>query len=71
MARVDLTRFRGHLILSEQKVFMMSKIHSKYPPDFRQQMVDLVRSGRTPESLAWEFEPSAQADRDLGRRKTG
>ena len=42
-------------------------------------MVDLVRSGRTPEELAREFEPTAQviwnwvrqADRDGGRREDG
>jgi transposase len=42
-------------------------------------MVDLVRSGRSPESLAKEFEPSAQsirtwvkqADLDEGRRSDG
>lgn len=50
-----------------------------YPPAFRQQMVELVRSGRNPEELAREFEPSAQAirnwvaqaDRDDGRRVDG
>lgn len=56
------------------------KWHRKpYPPEFRQQMVELVRSGRTPEELAREFEPSAQAirnwaaqaDRDAGLRKDG
>ena len=57
----------------------MAKRHSPYPPEFRQQMVELVRSGRTPESLAREFEPSGQAirnwvtqaDRDEGRRADG
>ncbi len=42
-------------------------------------MVELVRSGRSPEELAREFEPSAQAirnwvaqtDRDEGRRADG
>jgi transposase len=42
-------------------------------------MVELVRAGRTPEELAKEFEPSAQAirnwvsqaDRDDGRRADG
>ena len=42
-------------------------------------MVELVRAGRTPESLAREFEPTAesipnwvrQADRDEGRRDDG
>ena len=50
-----------------------------YPPEFRQQMVDLVRAGRTPEELEREFEPTAQtirnwvvqADRDEGRRADG
>lgn len=50
-----------------------------YPPEFRQQLVQLVRSGRTPEELAREFEPSAQtirnwvaqAARDAGQRTDG
>jgi transposase len=50
-----------------------------YPPEFREQMVALVRSGRTPESLSREFEPTAQtihnwvkqADLDAGRRTDG
>ena len=50
-----------------------------YPPELRQQLIDLVRSGRTPEDLAREFEPSAQAirnwvaqaGRDAGRRSDG
>jgi transposase len=50
-----------------------------YPLEFRERMIELVRSGRTPESLGNEFEPSAQtirnwlaqADRDAGRRTDG
>jgi transposase len=50
-----------------------------YPSEFRRQMVELVRAGRTPEELAEEFEPTAQsirnwvvqADRDDGRRADG
>ncbi len=50
-----------------------------YPGEFRKRMVDLVRAGRSPEQLAKEFEPSAnairkwakQADRDEGRRGDG
>ncbi len=57
----------------------MSKTRPPYAPEFRQQMVELVRAGRTPEELAREFEPSAQAirnwvvqtDRDEGRRADG
>lgn len=52
---------------------------TRYTADFRQQMVELVRAGRSPAELAKEFEPSAQsitawvrqADRDSGRRKDG
>jgi transposase len=51
-------------------------VPNNYPPEFRRQMVELVRSGRSPEELAKEFEPSAQsirtwvrqADVDQGRR---
>jgi transposase len=50
-----------------------------YPPEFRHQMVELVRAGRGPEELAKQFEPSAptirswvrQADLDEGRREDG
>ena len=54
----------------------MSKTRPPYAAEFRQQIVELVRAGRSPEELAREFEPSAQAirnwvaqaDRDEGRR---
>ncbi len=57
----------------------MPKSHSPYPPEFRRQMVELVRAGRTPEELGKEFEPSGeairnwvrQADRDEGLREDG
>lgn len=50
-----------------------------YPPEFRQQLIELVRAGRTPEELSREFEPSgqtirnwvAQADRDRHLRSDG
>ena len=38
----------------------MPKTRPPYAAEFRQQMVDLVRSGRAPEDLAREFEPSSQ-----------
>ena len=57
----------------------MPRTHPPYPLEFRERIVDLVRSGRSPESLAREFEPSAQCirnwvrqgDRDAGRRTDG
>ncbi len=44
----------------------MSRTRPPYPADFRQQMVNLVRSGRSPEELARAFEPSAQTIRNWG-----
>lgn len=54
----------------------MPKSRPPYPPEFRRQLVELVRSGRTPEELSREFEPTAQsitnwvrqAERDAGKR---
>ena len=54
----------------------MPRTHPAYPAEFRRQMVELVRTGRSPGELAEEFEPSAnairnwvkQADLDEGRR---
>ncbi len=57
----------------------MGRTRPAYPPEFRRQMVELVRTGRTPEELGQEFEPSAQTirnwvkqiDLDAGRRTDG
>ena len=38
----------------------MPRTRAPYPPEFRQQMVELVRAGRSPEELSREFEPTAQ-----------
>src|SRR5213593_3824859 len=57
----------------------MPKSHHPYTPEYRRRLVELVRSGRSPESLAKQFEPTAQAirnwvkqaDLDEGRRTDG
>jgi len=57
----------------------MPRNRPPYSPEFRQQLVDLVRAGRTPEELSREFEPTAQsiwnwvrqAERDQGVRTDG
>jgi len=57
----------------------MAQTRKTYPPEFKRRMVELVRSGRSPEELAKEFEPSAntirkwatQADIDEGLRAEG
>ena len=38
-----------------------------YAPEFRRQIVELVRAGRDPSDLAREFEPSSQAIRNWVR----
>ena len=55
----------------------MPKGRPPHSPEFRRQMVELVRAGRSPEDLAREFKPTAQstgiwvarADKQKGRRE--
>jgi len=62
-----------------QEVYSNSKTGAPYAPEFRRQMVALVRAGRSPEDLSREFEPTAQwigawvaaADQQEGRREEG
>ena len=57
----------------------MPKFRPPYPAEFRQQLIELVRAGHTPEELEKQFEPRAQtirnwisqADRDAGNRHDG
>ena len=57
----------------------MPNSHPPYAAEFRRRILDLVRSGRNPESLSKEFRLSAQtvrnwmrqADLDSGRRCDG
>ncbi|MCH8247493.1 MAG: transposase [Bacteroidetes bacterium] len=57
----------------------MPRTRPAYPPEFKAQIVELARSGRSFSALAREFEPSLesirnwvrQADRDEGIRQDG
>jgi transposase len=57
----------------------MAKTRPPYTPEFRRQIIELVRAGRSPDELAKEFEPTAQsirnwvarAEREAGRREDG
>ena len=57
----------------------MPRTKPAYAPELRQRILDLARAGRTPASLAREFEPTettirnwvAQAARDAGVRTDG
>ena len=48
----------------------MGKTHKPYPPEFRHQMVERVRAGRSPCELAREFEPSVEAIRSWVKKPT-
>ena len=57
----------------------MPRTHPAYPPEYRRQMVELVRAGNSPGKLAKEFDLAVgsirawvkQADLDEGRRHDG
>ena len=57
----------------------MGKVRRPYPEEFKLQMVELVRAGKTPLELSREFEPTAQSihtwvsqyERDTGERNDG
>lgn len=57
----------------------MPRTHPPYPPEFKAQILELVRLGHTPHQLAQEFEPTAQtirnwiqqAELDAGERQDG
>jgi len=58
---------------------MAGRRRGRYPPEYKERIVELVRAGRSPGSVAREFEPSAQtirnwvkqADLDEGLRSDG
>ena len=58
---------------------MPRRFQAPYPPQYRARIIELARAGRSPESLAKEFEPTAecirkwlkQADIDDGKRTDG
>ena len=57
----------------------MPRTRQPYSLEFRQQILELLRTGRTPNELAREFEPSGetirqwvkQAELDAGQRQDG
>jgi transposase-like protein len=46
----------------------MPRSRVAYPLEFRQKLIELVGTGRSPEQLAKEFEPSAQTIRNWVKR---
>ena len=49
----------------------MPRFKPPYPPEFRARIVELVRSGRTPSSLAKEFKPVPGLQLAPGARRRG
>ena len=43
---------------------MAGRRRGRYPPEYKERIVELVRAGRSPGSVAREFEPSAQTIRN-------
>lgn len=41
----------------------MPRTRPPYPVEFREQILELIKTGRTPDELAQEFEPTAQTIR--------
>ena len=68
-----------YLSLVNHEEVHMPTSRPPYPPEFRRQIVDLARAGRSVPELAAEFEPSGQtirnwikqAERDDGSHKDG
>jgi transposase len=68
-----------YLALVNKEEVHMPRSRPPYPAEFRQQIVELARAGRSVTELAAEFEPSGetirnwikQADRDEGTRTDG
>jgi len=52
------------LLSSQKKSEMPGK--PTYPPEFKQQIGELVRAGRSPESFAREYDPAAPTIRNWG-----
>ena len=47
----------------------MPRTRPPYAPEFRRQMVELVKAGRSPGELAKEFEPSANTIRQWAQQR--
>ena len=78
---MELPRYDGHLSIGSNQggESWQEEDEGRYPPEYKERIVELVRAGRSPGSVAREFEPSQQtirnwvkqADLDEGRRSDG
>ena len=76
---VELIHFRGRLQTVQRRCSQWQRLIHRMRPEYRRQMIELVRSGRSAGDLAREFGCCAQtirnwvrqAERDEGRRDDG
>ena len=66
MSTLTWATFDEELAKALFNVWISGADYESAPPEFREQMVALVRTGRTPEDLAHEFEPTAQSISNWG-----
>jgi transposase len=50
-------------LITEKESTVPRRHRRPYPPEFREQLIGLVRAGRSPAELAREFEPSEETIR--------
>lgn len=75
---MELTRFRGYFSACGERVYH-AKNTRVYPPDVRQKILELIRSGRSGNAVAAQFNVSRQTISnwlkqdalDAGRRTDG
>ncbi len=63
---IEVPPSRGHIPAEGEENVPMPRTRKPYPEEFRRQMLALHRSGRSPRSLAREFEPSEPSDSKPG-----
>ena len=56
---MEFPRFVGQIFLKRRNSVTMPRTRPAYPPEYREQIVALARSGRSVEDLAREFESCA------------
>jgi transposase len=70
VGRLTLTRL-AEAVQAFTGAHRRPKTRPPHSPEFRRQMVDLVRAGRDPEELTREFEPTSLSIRDNRYRPSG
>ena len=65
---MELTCFTDTFPLGQPRTCVVAARAGRYPPEYRERLVELARSGRSSGSLAREFEPSEQTIRNWDKQ---